>query len=61
MKQTQNTTLPYVYTDHGLMVGWTTQSNLDELTIEIYKIAIAGQPPSRLPGSDDRAIMLTKL
>jgi len=54
----QNETMPYVWTNDGLVVGWSTDVDWRSLTVEIYQILIQGERPSRLAGSDDSKVVV---
>ena len=58
LQRNQNSTLPYVYTPQGIVIGWTTKANSETLTVEVYQVLIDGTAPTSLPGGDDKAIKL---
>jgi hypothetical protein len=48
-----------VYRNDGLAVGWSKVPARRQLNVEVWQILVAGRKPTRLPGSDDRAIEVT--
>lgn len=49
---------PFVYRDDGLMVGWDKDLARKQLGVEVYQILIDGKKPKRLPGSQDKKIVV---
>ncbi len=54
----QNETIPGVASSDGLIVGWSTECELDTLTVVVTQILINGEKPSNLVGADDSKISL---
>lgn len=50
---------PCVYRDDGLMVGWSKTLPRKQLNVEVWQIYINGKKPQRLPGSQNKMIVVT--
>jgi hypothetical protein len=50
---------PYVYSDDGLVVGWSKTLPRRQLNVEVWQIYVGGKKPRTLPGSEDRNINVT--
>ncbi len=55
IRDKQDPVMPFVFTHEGIVVGWTTQANREELTIEVYQLIVNGRIPN-LPGATDDKI-----
>jgi len=53
--------LPCVWTNDGLVIGWSTEVDWKSLTVVVYQILINGEKPSKLMGSDDARFSIAKL
>ncbi len=50
--------MPFVYRNDGLMVGWDKVLKRKQLNVEVYQILIGGRKPKGLPGSHDDKIVV---
>jgi len=48
---------PYVYRDDGLVVMWGKSPERHQLDVEVWQILINGKKPTKLPGSNNEAIV----
>lgn len=49
-----------VYNDSGIAAGWGISKGREQLTVDVWKILIAGKVPKYLPGAKNSAIKLIK-
>ncbi len=52
----ENQSVPCVYRDDGLVVGWSKTPERRQLNVEVWQILIAGKKPTQLPGSQNERI-----
>jgi hypothetical protein len=50
---------PYVYRDDGLMIGWSKTLPRRQLNVEVWQLYVDGKKPQRLPGSNNKKIIVT--
>lgn len=47
---------PHVWTNDGLVVGWSKSLPRRQLSVDVWQIYIKGKKPTNFPGGDDAAI-----
>jgi hypothetical protein len=57
----QNRTMPFVWSNDGLVVGWSTHVDWRALTVECYQVLVDDKKPVQLAGSDDRSLVMTAI
>lgn len=55
----QNKTMPFVWNNDGLVVGWSTGVDARSLSVECYQVLINGQKPTQLGGSQDGNVVVS--
>jgi hypothetical protein len=55
----QNETMPYVWNNDGLVVGWSTGVDSRSLSVMCYQVLIGGQKPTHLAGSQDENVLVS--
>jgi hypothetical protein len=53
--------MPFAYRNDGVVVGWTTVPEREQLNVEVWQLLVAGQRPKMLAGAADSAITTTGL
>ncbi|MGI8924157.1 MAG: ankyrin repeat domain-containing protein [Fimbriimonadales bacterium] len=48
----------HVHRDDGLFVGWGKVPERNQLNVEVWQIYVKGKKPTRLPGSNNKAIVV---
>jgi hypothetical protein len=56
--QNERGSLPSVYRDDGLLVGWNKNLGRNQLDVEVWQIFIDGKKPKRLAGSQNDKIIV---
>lgn len=54
------TLLPLVFSDDGLVVGWSKNLDREQLNVEVWQLCVSNQKPSNLPGSSNDRISISK-
>jgi len=52
--------IPFVYSDDGLLIGWTKIPTRKQLNVEVWQVMIDGRKPTKLEGSQKDAIVVTR-
>lgn len=57
----QNETMPLVWSNDGLVVGWSTGVDSRSLSVMCYQVLLDGQKPTQLAGSRDEDVVVSAL